>query len=72
MLVFDNSIRAGVLNSRQIFQSEVVTSSDGVTRFSVTVYGSLMVNNDTRICCQSLKENNEIGERCTTLILYGR
>ena len=72
MLLFDNSVHGGILNSREIFQSEQVTSSDGVTRSSVTVFGSLMVNNNTRICCQSLVENNEIGESCTTLILYGR
>ena len=72
MFLLDNAFHGQILNSREIFQSEQVTSSDGVIRSSVTVFGSLMVNNDTRICCQLLKENNEIGERCTTLILYGR
>ena len=70
--MFFFAIHGGILNSREIFQSEQVTSSDRVTRSSVTVFGSLMINNDSRICCQSLMENNEIGENCTTLILYGR
>ena len=69
MLFF--AIHEGILNSREIFQSEQVTSSDGVTRSSVTVFGSLMVNNNTSICCQSLV-GNEIDQDCTTLILYGR
>ena len=73
MLLFDNSIHGGMLlNSREIFQSEQVTSSDGVARSNVTVSGSSMVNNNTRICCQTLVENNEIDKKCTTLILYGR
>ena len=70
MLFF--AIHGGILNSRHIFQSKQVTSLAGVTRSSVTVFGSSMVNNDSRICCQSLVENNEIDETCTTLILYGR
>ena len=71
MLFFDNAIHGGILNSREIFQSEQVTSSDGVTRSNVTVFGSLMDNNNTRICCQSLV-GNEVYQNCTTLILYGR
>ena len=71
MLLLDNPLHRRILNSREIFQSEQVTSSSGVSR-SVTVFGSLMVNNNTRICCQSLLDNNEINENCTILILYGR
>ena len=71
LLFLDNALHGQILNSREIFQSERVTSSDGVTRSSVTVFGSLMVNNNTRICCQSLV-GNEIDQDCTTLILYDR
>ena len=71
MLLLDNSLYRRILNTRQIFQSEQFTSLEGVTR-GVTVFDSLMVNNNTRICCQSLLDNNEINENCTTLILYGR
>ena len=72
MLAFDSNLQRRVLHSRQTFQTEPVTSSDGVTRSSVTVFGNLAVNNNSRICCQSQLENNEFVTQCTTLILYGK
>ena len=58
------------LNSRGIFQSGPIVSSDGVTSSSVIVlnFGSREL---TRIilCCQSFV--NGLKENCTTLIVYG-
>ena len=68
MLAFDSLSHRRTLFSRQIFRAEAVTSSDGVTRSSVTVFGNLDVNNNSRICCQSQLENNEFVTQCTTLI----
>ena len=72
MLAFDSNLQRQTLHSRQIFQTEPVTSSDGVTRSSVTVFGNLAVINNSRICCQSQLENKEFVAQCTTLILYGK
>ena len=72
MLAFDSPTHRRIPHSRQIFQTEPVTSSDGVMRSSVTVFGNLAVNNNSKICCQSQLENNEFVAQCTTLILYGR
>ena len=72
MLVFDSPTNTRTLHSRQIFQTESVTSSDGVTRSSLTVFGNLAVHNNSKICCQSQFENSESVTQCTTLILYGR
>ena len=71
-LAFDSPTHRRTLHSRQIFQVEAVTSSDGITRSSVTVFGNLAVNNNSRICCQSQLEDNEFVTNCTTLILYGK
>ena len=72
MLAFDSISQKRTLESRQIFQTEPVTSTDGVTRSSVTVFGNLTLNNNSRICCQSQLENNEFVIKCTTLLLYGK
>ena len=72
MLAFDSPTHRRILHSRQIFQTEPVTSSDGVTRSSVTVLGNLAVNNNSRLCCQSQLDNIEAVTQCTTLILYGK
>ena len=71
MLVFDSPTNTRTLHSREIFQTEAVTL-DGVTRSSVTVFGNLAVNNNSRICCQSHFENTESVTNCTTLMLYGK
>ena len=71
-LAFDSPTNRRTLHSRQIFQTEPVTSSDGVTRSSVTVLGNLAVNNNSRLCCQSQLDNIEAVTQCTTLILYGK
>ena len=70
-LAFDSPTNRRTLHSREIFQTEPVTL-DGVTRSSVTVFGNLAVNNNTRICCQSQFENIEFVTNCTTLMLYGK
>ena len=72
MLNFENKIGSLTLYSRGIFQTEPVTSSPGVTTSSVTVLGRVPVNNNSRICCQSVVDDREIHVNCTTLILYGK
>ena len=71
-LAFDSPTNTRTLHSREIFQAEAVTSSDGVTRSSVTVFGNLAVNNNSRICCQSQFEYNKFATQCTTLVLYSK
>ena len=68
-LVLGSAIQRPFLNSRGIFQSGPIISSDGVTSSSVIVFGSRELNNNTRICCQTFV--NELKENCTTLIVYG-
>ena len=69
-LSLDSPVQGPHLNSRGIFQSGPIISSDGVTSSSVIVFGSRELNNNTRICCQSFV--NEPKDNCTTLIVYGK
>lgn len=69
-LVFSGLSGKLILESRRIFQSGPVTSSVGVTTSNLTMFG-LLVNNKSRICCNSLMEN-ELQKNCTTLIVYGK
>ena len=69
-LVLDSAVQGPQLNSRGIFQSEPIISSDGVTSSTVIVFDSRELNNNTRICCQIFV--NELKEACTTLIVYGK
>ena len=69
-LALDSSVQGLQLNSKGIFQSEPIISSDGVTSSSVIVFDSRELNNNTRICCQSFV--NELKEARTTLIVYGK
>ena len=68
---FSGLVEKHRLHSRQIFQSQPVTSSVGVTTSNVTVFG-LLENNNSRICCQFLDESRQVQKNCTTLILYGK
>ena len=58
-----------VINSRGIFQTGI-TNSSGIIESNVTVLGNKEMNNNTRICCQSVM-NAKLEESCTTLRLYG-
>ena len=69
-LSLDHPVQGHQLNSREIFQSGPIITSDGVTSSSVLVFGSRELNNNTRICCQSFV--NELKETCTILIVYGK
>ena len=69
-LAFDSDVQRPQLNARGKFQSGPIIPSDGVTSSSVIVFGSRELNNNTRICCQTFV--NELKEKCTTLIIYGR
>ena len=71
-LNFENSVGRLRLHSRGIFQTEPVTSSAGVTTSFVTVLGRVPVNNNSRICCQSVVDNRELHVNHTTLIFYGK
>ena len=60
--ILDSPVQGPHLNSRGIFQSGPIISSDGVTSSSVIVLGSRELNNNTRICCQTFV--NELKENC--------
>ena len=70
-LILDSELHRPVFRSREIFQDGPVTSSDGVTTSNVKVFGNIERNNNIRICCQSVVKN-ELNERCTLLIIYGK
>ena len=72
MLNFENTVERLTLDSRGIFQTEPVTSSTGVTTSSVTVLGRVSVNNNSRICCQSVVDDRDVHVNCTVLTLYGK
>ena len=55
------------LTSRGIFLRLSAISSDGRAESLLLVMGNINKNNDTRICCRALMEQDS----CTTLIIYG-
>ena len=69
-LFLNNEVYRPILSSRGIFQSGDNTSSDGVTISSVTVFGNQKINNNTRICCQTIV-NAILKVNCTMLTIYG-
>ena len=69
-LALDSQGQRQVLQSRRIFQNGPIDTS-GVRKSNVTVFGDSELNNNIRICCQSLINLN-IEETCVTLILYGK
>ena len=70
MLTFASEIQRSKLESRKIFQFAPVTSADGLTMSTVIAFGSLTLNNHSRVCCQTLILT-VVKEVCTTLIVYG-
>ena len=69
-LALDSEGLRPVLQSRRIFQNGQ-TDTSGVRESSVTVFGDPELNNNIRICCQSVI-NSKIEKTCVTLILYGK
>ena len=68
-LVTDSELTSPVFHSRGIFQS-TTTSSEKVTKSNLIVFGNVELNNNSRICCQSLV-GLKLRESCTTLIIFG-
>ena len=68
-LTFDIDNRRDILISRGIFQS--TNTIGAIIQSTLTVYGDIDVNNNTKICCQYL-ERIVIRESCTTLVIYGK
>ena len=58
-----------VLHSRGIYQS-TTTSSERLMKSILTVFGNIELNNNSKICCQSLV-GLELRDACTILIIYG-
>ena len=52
------------LNLRGIFQSKV--TFDGILLSNITIAGYIDTNNNTRVCCRSLVEE-QFNQSCTTL-----
>ena len=65
---FDRTNVRNFLASRGIFQSEPLSSSDGLSS-TVFVFGNIS-NNASMICCPSLLEAQMMS--CTTLVIYGK
>ena len=65
---FGRENQRNFLTNRGIFQSELVSSSDGLSS-TVFVFGNIS-NNASMVCCQSFLEGL-IMMSCTTLIVYG-
>ena len=71
-LNFDTAFKRDTLHSRGIFQNGLTTLTNSVTASYVIVFGNVQMNNNSRICCQSLSlVRQELRESCTTLIIYG-
>ena len=66
-LEFDRPIERNLLHNRGIFQSELVSSSDGLFS-TVFVFGNIS-NNASMVCCRSFLEGQMMS--CTTLTIYG-
>ena len=58
-----------LLNSRGIFQSKM--AFNGILSSNITIAGYIDTNNNTRVCCRSLVEEQLINQSCTTLVIYG-
>ena len=58
------------LNSRQIFEGPTTTLG-GTTMSSVIIFGNIVRNNGTMICCQVLLRE-ELITACTMLIVYDK
>ena len=70
-LNFDREFSGAILHSRGIYQR--LTTSQGIMRSELTVYGDMETNNIINVCCLSflvLGENAQ--ECCTTLLMYGK
>ena len=57
-----------LLNSRGIFQSKM--AFNGILSSNITIAGYIDTNNNTRVCCRSLVEE-QFNQSCTTLVIYG-
>ena len=51
---FESPTQTLELHSRRIFKSRREVLPNGVTTSSVTVFGDIRVNNETRVCCQTI------------------
>ena len=71
MLASDSEVARPALHSRGIFQSTNI-SSEKIMKSILIVFGDVELNNNSRICCQSLVEIITLNDACTTLIIYGR
>ena len=65
---FDRQNERNFLHSRGIFQSEFISSSEGLFS-TVFMFGNIS-NNASMVCCQSFLEEQMMS--CTTLIIYGK
>ena len=65
---FDRINARNFLANRGIFQSEPLSSSDGLSS-TVFVFGNIS-NNASIVCCQPLSEDQIMS--CTKLIIYGK
>ena len=68
-LATDSEVARPVFNSRGIFQSTTI-ASERIMNSILIVFGNEELNNNSRICCQSLV-GLKLRDACTTLIIYG-
>ena len=57
-----------LLNLRGIFQIKMAFK--GILSSNITIAGHIDTNNNTRVCCRSLVEE-QFNQSCTTLVIYG-
>ena len=68
-LASDSEVARPVFHSRRIFQSTTI-ASERIMNSILIVFGDVELNNNSRICCQSLV-GFKLRDACTTLIIYG-
>ena len=71
-LNFESSFNRRQLHSRQIIFEGLTSTSGGITTSSVIIFGDIIRNNGTMICCQVFPRSRmDPLSACTVLIVYG-
>ena len=67
---FASPLQQRELHSRQIFQGSAMTLGS-IKSSSMIIFGDIVENNGTRICCLAMAYGQGLVKACTVLIVYG-
>ena len=67
---FTSPLQRSQLHPRQIFQGSTMTLGS-IKSSSMIIFGDIVENNGSRICCLAMAYGQDLVEACTVLIVYG-